>query len=117
MRRITLMMLTGVFIAGACKGDAAAPAANEIWAKNSAFTPSPRTSNAGAAVTWVNQDGVTHNITSSDVPTGAAPFAQTIGPGATFQLTPTIAGSYQYYCTIHGTPTTGMHGTLSVVVP
>lgn len=119
MRHTTMMLLaTLLFAAAACGDDPAAPAADEIWAKNSAFDPNDRTVHTGATVTWVNEDGLTHNITAGTVPTGAAGFTQNIaGNGGTFQLTPTIAGAYQYYCNIHGTPTTGMRGTLNVTVP
>ncbi len=116
MRRAALLLIA--LFAACGDDDPAAPPDDQVWASGSAFVPDNRTIHTSETVTWVNQDGVTHNITSSDVPTGAATFAMTLAPsGGTATLTPTIAGVYQYYCTIHGTPTTGMHGTLTVVVP
>jgi plastocyanin len=119
MRLTTFMTLaTAVLVAAACGDDPAGPAANEIWAKNSQFQPDDRTINLGATVTWVNEDGLTHNITANTVPTGAAGFTQNItANGGTFVLTPAIAGTYTYFCNIHGTATTGMRASLNVVVP
>lgn len=119
MRHIPIMMVAAaLFAAAACGDDPASPADDEIWAKNSVFTPDDRTVHTGATVTWVNEDGITHNITSTNVPTGATGFAQNIPPnGGTFVLTPTLAGAYNYYCNIHGSPTAGMRGTLNVSVP
>jgi plastocyanin len=117
--RVTMqLMAAAIVLAAACSGDANGPSANEIWAKNLAFDPAERTIHTSATVTWVNQDGVVHNIATSEVPTGAAPFGgQLDANGGTLSQTPTIAGTYKYYCTIHGTPTTGMRGVLTVVVP
>lgn len=107
-------VLVGV-AAMACKGDPAGPASNEIVIENSVFSPTTKTVGMGAVVTWTNQDAVQHNIISTTVPSGAASFNGSAAGSGSFQATVNSAGTYQYYCSIHGTPTTGMRGSISVV--
>jgi plastocyanin len=80
---------------------------------NSAFVPSPDTVSAGATVTWTNQDAATHTVTS--VPGSAETFSSgNVSAAATFSHTFNSAGTFNYYCAIHGTPTSGMRGTIVV---
>lgn len=63
-------------------------------------------------VTWINQDGVPHTVTSSSVPSGASMFnSGNMNPGATFTMTFTVAGTYGYYCQYHN----WMKGTVTVI--
>ena len=79
----------------------------------SAFSPAVDTVAAGANVTWTNQDGVTHTTTSA--PGAPAAFSSgNVAAGGTFAHVFATAGTYQYYCTIHGTPASGMRGTIVV---
>jgi len=91
-------------------GNGAGPGANEVWMQNLAFNPATLNVTAGATVTWTNKDGVTHTVTYSSGPDSA--FSASVPAGATFQHTFSTAGTYQYYCQIHGTPTTGMRGSV-----
>ncbi len=78
----------------------------------SAFSPSPDTVAAGSTVTWSNNDGITHTVTSAS---GGDVFdAGNVAGGSTYQHTYNTAGTYTYYCKIHGTPTSGMRGTIVV---
>jgi len=62
-------------------------------------------------VMWTNDDLATHTVTSSSVPAGAQSFNDgSMGPGATFLVTFTVPGTYQYHCSIHS----WMHGTIIV---
>ena len=100
---------------GSSTGTTAGPGANEVWMEGSAFNPASRTVTVGTMVTFTNKDGITHTVTSSSVPgTAAAIFSGNIAGGGTFQQTLTVAGTYEYYCTIHGSPGAGMHGTIIV---
>lgn len=58
--------------------------------------------------TW---GGNNHNVTSTNSTWAPSPTQNT---GKTFTNTFTAAGSYFYYCSIHGTPTTGMKGAIIV---
>ena len=53
-------------------------------------------------VTWTNNDQNIHTVTSTTVPPGAAPFnSGYLNPGQTYTYTFTVAGVYEYHCTIH----------------
>ena len=78
-----------------------------------AFSPALDTVAIGATVTWTNQDPVTHTVTYASGP-DAAFDSGSIPPNGTFQHTFQTAGTYVYYCQIHGTPTAGMRGTIVV---
>ncbi|MCZ6775932.1 MAG: plastocyanin/azurin family copper-binding protein [Ignavibacteria bacterium] len=91
------------------------PGANEVWMQNTAFNPSTRTVTAGTTVTFTNQDGFVHTVTSSSVPSGATAFnSGNVSGNGTFQVTLTVAGTYQYFCSIHGTANSGMRATIVV---
>ena len=78
-----------------------------------AFHPAVDTVAAGASVTWTNHDGFNHTVTSA--PGSGDSFASGAVPGGTtFSHTFSTPGTYTYYCTIHGTPTTGMRGVIVV---
>lgn len=57
---------------------------------------------------WV---GSFHNVTSTN---NAWTASATLNAGATFSHTFTTPGTYFYFCSIHGTPTTGMTGAIIV---
>jgi plastocyanin len=73
-----------------------------------AFSPATLTVKAGTTVTWTNQDGVGHTVTSTDGPdTDAAATSLfdsgTLTQGDTFSYTFDEPGTYYYVCTIHAT--------------
>jgi plastocyanin len=79
------------------------------------FTPADVVITAGATVTWTWVDGF-HNVIHQDVP-GANHFSTSGAAGdppRTYSFRFTTPGIYDYYCEIHGTLTTGMHGTIEV---
>ena len=64
-------------------------------------------------MTWTNHDGFAHTVTSA--PTSAGTYdSGNVGSSGTFQHAFTTAGTYVYYCKIHGTPTSGMRATIVV---
>ena len=77
-----------------------------------AFAPTPDTVAVGSTVTWTNNDGFGHTVTSA--PGSSEVFNASVAGGASFSHTFNTAGSYNYYCSIHGTPTSGMRGTIVV---
>jgi plastocyanin len=83
--------------------------ATEVSVKDDVFDPASRTVSVGATVSWQWSGTHQHNVTWVVASTNSA--TQTTG---TFMRTFATAGSYVYYCTIHGTPTTGMQGTIVV---
>jgi len=121
MRRFVKVAVGAVVFGLGCSsstspaGGTQGPGADQVFMQNTAFSPATRTVAAGTLVTWMNKDGFTHTVTSSSVPAGAATFSSgAVGGGGQFQVTFATAGTYQYYCTIHGSPGAGMHGTVVV---
>ena len=90
-----------------------------ITAIDNNFEAQTTTVTAGTTITFENGGRNTHNV----VPEGD-PKATTWGaldaafaPKATYSHTFDTPGTYVYYCTIHGTPSAGMFGTIIVTAP
>ena len=97
-------------------GGGCTPTATQVCMNGSAFGPANLTITHGTAVTWKNGDGIAHTVTSA-TGSGDVYDSPNIGGGGTFTHTFATAGTYNYYCKIHGangTPPTGMHGTITV---
>ncbi|MFA5107700.1 MAG: cupredoxin family copper-binding protein [Patescibacteria group bacterium] len=77
---------------------------NSVTISNFAFSPATLTVTAGTAVTWVNNDSVTHTVTASAFNSGD------LAPGQTYTFTFSTPGTYAYSCSIHPT----MTGTIIV---
>lgn len=75
--------------------------------KNFAFNPSTTNIKVGDSVTWTNNDGATHTITSDS---GTELASSGISSGSTYSHTFSTAGTYNYHCSIH----TSMKGTIVV---
>jgi plastocyanin len=79
--------------------------------------PLETTTQAGEAVTWVNEDtGVPHNVIAGlpgDPSPGQAFASEFIQPGETFSFTFDQPGTYEYYCSLHP----NMRGTVVVSEP
>lgn len=76
------------------------------------FAPSTLNIVVGTTVSWVWRDGF-HDI----IPTGTPTFpgvsvAREGGPA--YRIAFTQVGSYNYYCSVHGTPISGMRGVVVV---
>ncbi|MCQ4079371.1 plastocyanin/azurin family copper-binding protein [Streptomyces sp. RB6PN25] len=74
-------------------------AGNAVSIKNFAFSPAVLKVKVGTTVTWTNQDGDAHTVTSagSGGPLKSAPLTT----GATYSYTFTKPGTYAYFCSIH----------------
>ena len=82
------------------------------------FAPTSRVVGVNAAAIWINESAVTHNIVF-DTPEAALAVGVFAGnfeaPDKTsHQRKFAAAGSYAFHCTIHGTATSGMRGTVVV---
>ncbi len=84
------------------------------------FSPEQAQATSGDTATWTNRSGVSHTVTSctsSDCPgavanTGGQTFSASAPGGGSGSVTFTQAGTYTYYCMIHGYA--AMHGTITV---
>jgi len=101
---------------GGGPGSTCTPTATQVCMVNLAFSPAALTVLHGTTVTWKNGDGVNHQVASAIGSTDTY-NSNFIAAGGTYSHTFATAGTYVYYCTIHGadgTPPTGMHGTITV---
>ncbi len=96
-------------------GDDPPPSAVEIRLLTSGgnrFEPANATIPAGTTVTWTWVGGF-HDVTATGnpaFPSSGAPVA----PPKTFSHSFNTPGTYLYFCSVHGSPTTGMRGTIVV---
>lgn len=87
------------------------PPPQRILLQNFVFSPSTMTVIEGTNLTWVNQDVAPHNVTfANDGPTSGD-----FGQSGSFTFTFDDPGEYVIYCTLHGSPGTGMSSTINVV--
>jgi plastocyanin len=71
------------------------------------FDPAMQEATVGEIIEWKNTGSVTHNVVFSDDASIGDPV---LAGGGVWQVKFTVAGTYQYSCTIHG----GMVGTIVV---
>ena len=77
------------------------------------FNPGNVTITAGTTVQWLNTSGLTHTVTSA--PSSTETFNQSVNSGSGgFSRQFNSPGTYEYYCTLHGTPDQGMVGSIIV---
>jgi plastocyanin len=75
------------------------------------YVPASVTVAKGGSVTWKNNDPVPHTVTATSWPSSASRFdSGNMNPNATYTVTFTVAGTYNYVCTYHP----WMHGTVIV---
>jgi plastocyanin len=87
------------------------------------FTPEAATAQTGAPVTWTDRSSVAHQMapcTPSACPgapasSGSDPFDVSVAADGHGSFTFTSAGTYYYYCTLHGYA--AMHGRITVTPP
>lgn len=108
---------------GGGDGDSAAPAdaqPNAVSLKLIAFKPDSLTVKAGTTVTWKNEDGTEHSVTSGTVKQGSSGVTPVtdgkfdsglFGQTKSFTFTFQAPGTYPYFCTLH--PAT-MRGEITV---
>lgn len=80
------------------------------------FQPSTITVVIGVnnTISWTNKDSADHTVTFATVPSGVQRTSISnpdVGPGETFTITLTVAGTYQYHCSFHPA---WMRGTIIV---
>lgn len=88
------------------------PTATRVCMTASTFDPTTLTVSAGTRVTWQNGSSTGHTVTSN--PGSGETFDESVGGNSSFSFTFNTAGTYGYHCRIHGSPTSGMHGTIIV---
>lgn len=92
-------------------GDGGPVATTSVSVRDNFFQPPNIVVSPGATVTWTWQGSLVHNVTWVASSLSDSPDQATGTFGATM---PSSAGTHAYYCTFHGTPTSGMRGTVRV---
>jgi plastocyanin len=127
MRSLAFAVVVGLVALAGCGGSmspssggggggSCTPTATRVCLMNSAFNPTTLTIMHGTTVTWVNADAYAHSVTSATGSPDTYDSGQIAGGGMFSHLFAT-AGTYNYYCYIHGangTPPTGMHASITV---
>jgi plastocyanin len=99
-------------------GDDTSTGGVAVTIAGSAFGPSKIEVSVGTTVTWTNNDGVPHTVTSTesddvDSATSGLFDSGALQTGESFSYTFTKAGDYPYECTIHASMPS-MHGVVEV---
>ena len=86
-----------------------------VSARDNDFVTSEITVELGSTVVWKNDGRTNHNVVSQDgsFKVDTAAFV----PKAEYRYTFTKAGTFPYFCSIHGTKTVGMIGVVQVIAP
>jgi plastocyanin len=109
----SLAAILGAAAVASCSSNPYAPSggghSTTIAVTSNFFSPTPDTVSAGT-VTFSWTSG-THNVTWDSGPTTPANSGDK--SSGTYPVTLTV-GTYQYHCTLHGLPGSGMHGTIVV---
>jgi plastocyanin len=76
---------------------------NSVSIYGMAFNPSSLTVAVNTAVTWTNGDAVAHTVTSDTPLFDSGPISASggYGGGGSYTYTFTVAGTYNYHCSIH----------------
>ena len=84
--------------------DGTAGADTTVTVVNTAFDPVRASVDPGTTVEWVNEDGFTHDVTSTRFHDSAAQWdiGEEVSSGGSVTHTFDGEGVYEYYCTIHG---------------
>lgn len=112
--------VTAVSVTGACSPSATPgtqPGRVEVEVVDNQFDPSVAAVAVGGVVTWMNEGKTPHNITPVEPDERWGVKTSAFLPGDSYTHTFSDAGTYRYYCTIHGAPDRGQHGAVEVGDP
>lgn len=99
---VVIIVIAGVYLGMQKSGNGGTTPVvdNPVSIANFAFAPNIITVHVGDTVTWKNNDGVTHTVTS-DANSTVAFNSGSLVSGSTFTFTFSSAGDYWYHCNIH----------------
>ena len=118
-RRLAVLTLAGatvvVPLVGATPAGAADPPRSgkvPVTVGDNFFQPEDVTITAGSQIVWKNKGKILHNVKADK----GTPFkTRTIPVKGSYKVRFKKPGTYGYYCTFHGGPGSGQHGTITVV--
>jgi plastocyanin len=111
--RIAHLLVTAAILAVSGCGSTSDPSTGQydVAVRDNSFSSSSLTVPTGTTVTFSWKGSSQHNVTWVAAGEPAPSPTQSTG---SYQRTFGTPGTYVYYCTIHGTPTSGMRGTITV---
>lgn len=121
-RRIAVAVVSLLVVATACGDDDAEQASEvslvegvevEVSSIDNTFRPEEIEVAAGTEVVWTNDGRNTHNVLPVEGEEWGVEVAD-FEPGDVYRHRFTEPGTYPYYCSLHGTTTKGMVGTVVV---
>ena len=91
----------------------------DVTALDNNFVPQTITVAAGTEVVFTNNGRNPHNVLPADDPkaTTWGALEADFQPKDVYSHVFDRPGTYVYYCSIHGTPTAAMYGTITVTEP
>jgi plastocyanin len=112
-RSLPALFLLGLGLATlSCSSNSTGPSgATVVNVNDDSFSPAAQNVAVGATVEWDWMASHGHNVTWV---TNSGTGNSATQASGTYSRTFSAPGTYDYYCTIHGTPTSGMHGTVVV---
>lgn len=121
MRRLALLLSvlsvlsgTGILVGIPARADMT------VTLQNNQFEPRDLIIKASESVTWINNDGTGHSVTSDNQSFDSSPrcgdtaLGTCMEKGHTYTRNFPTKGTYRYHCRVHGEPGTGMYGTVTV---
>lgn len=88
-----------------------------VQSLDNSFRPEALTISAGTEVVWHNVGRNEHNVVPVDGGAWGVLEPADFAPSDEYRFVFGRPGEYPYYCTIHGTATAGMIGTIVVTAP
>lgn len=108
-------LVTGLGLSGIGPAAAAAPAQSSgkatVEVGDNFFKPTELEVTAGTKVSWKNKGKILHNVKPVK---GDKWGTKALTKGDTYTYRFKKPGTYAYYCTFHGSPTSGQRGTIVV---
>jgi plastocyanin len=94
----------------------------EVAARDNVFESQEIRIDPGTSVRWSNEGRNDHNVLDAaegwsdakPLPSDFGAETEDFGPGSSYEFTFEEPGTYAYYCSLHGTPNSGMFGTIVV---
>jgi plastocyanin len=106
--RSSRLILSALLVITACRGVETSntagqtPAAVDVHATGFLFKPDLLEVQAGATVTWTNDDDILHTVTSGEPESPDDQFDRDLdGKGSTTSIVFDEPGEYQYFCSRH----------------
>jgi plastocyanin len=111
LTRCLAIVVAMLILALPATANAEDPSAPTVSTQDFMFNPAGQQASPGATVTWTFDGASPHTVTADDGSFDSGILAQ----GSTFTMTFQDAGTYAYYCALHGAAGgVGMSGTIVV---